>query len=507
MAERNLSIGILSTKPATWQGECLAVGIFEDAGVQPALLGVDSGLATAVDTLRQGGWGRGRTGEFQFVPMPVTGFKAGRILLVGLGKKEKLSAEALRGIGGQLVSRCDQAGLKSVCLLLTLEALGGVNHEGVVEALAEGALLGSYRFSRFKSQIKEEDKPSLERLFLAVPRAGAKAQEARLERTRKIIDGVVLSRDLGNLPPCDLTPESLAKEAEALGKRHNVKVTIHDEKALRRQGMNGILAVGQGSAHPPRLIVLEYRKGGETPPLAVVGKAVTFDSGGISIKPSDKMDEMKFDMCGGAAVLGLFEAVAALDLPVNLIGLVPAAENMPSGTAQRPGDIIKMASGLFVEVINTDAEGRLILADALHHASSFKPGAIVDLATLTGAIVVALGTHAAGLMGTDPALLEALKKAGESSGERLWPMPLFDEYQEQIKSGVADIKNAGNREGGAITAGCFLSRFVGEGIPWAHLDIAGTAWDTVGTRGHVPKGAVGFGVRLLVRHLLNGLSA
>ena len=299
------------------------------------------------------------------------------------------------------------------------------------------------------------------------------------------------------------TPAYLADAARLLASRHALTCRVIEQEELEQLGMNALVAVGKGSAVAPRLIVLEYRgAGGSGRPLALVGKGITFDSGGISIKPGAGMEEMKTDMSGAAAVLGTLDAAAALKLPVNLVGVIPTAENMPDGKAYKPGDVLTSLSGQTIEITNTDAEGRLILCDALHFArTKFKPAAMIDLATLTGACVVALGHEASGMMGTDRRLLDGLKRAGERCGERVWELPLWDEYGEAMKSDIADLKNAGSRDGGSITAGWFLKQFVGS-TRWAHLDIAGTAWSDKG-RPCAPKGASGVGVRLLIEYLRN----
>jgi leucyl aminopeptidase len=285
-----------------------------------------------------------------------------------------------------------------------------------------------------------------------------------------------------------------------IGGQYGIHCTILHQEELEKLGMGALLAVGQGSQHPPRMVVMEYRGAGATEkPTALVGKGITFDTGGISLKPGANMEMMKQDMAGGAAVLGAMQAAAALKLPVNLVGLVPLAENMPDGRAYKPGDVVTTLSGLTVEINNTDAEGRLILCDALHYAHRFTPAAIIDLATLTGACVVALGHNATGAMGNDPKLLSALAGAGEATGERLWELPLWEEYGDLMKSDIADLKNAGGPHAGTISAGWFLKQFVGT-HKWAHLDIAGTAWEDKG-RHYLPKGATGVGVRLLVKYL------
>lgn len=314
--------------------------------------------------------------------------------------------------------------------------------------------------------------------------------------------GMALTRTLGNLPPNILYPESLAEHAKTLAKAHKLKCTILKRADMEKLGMGSLLAVAQGATASPRLIALEY-KGGKNAPIALVGKGVTFDSGGISLKPGAGMDEMKFDMCGAATVLGVMQAVAELGLPINLVGVIPSVENMPAGNAVRPGDVVTSMSGQTIEVLNTDAEGRLILCDALTWTQrEFKPKQIIDMATLTGACIIALGNHTSGLMGNNDALQTALKKAGDASYDRVWRLPLWDEYDEQLKSNFADMGNIGGREAGTITAGCFLKRFIENDTPWAHLDIAGTAWVS-GTK----KGASGRPVPLIVQYLVDQINA
>jgi leucyl aminopeptidase len=311
-----------------------------------------------------------------------------------------------------------------------------------------------------------------------------------------------LARDLVSQPGNVVTPAFLADTAQELAVSNNLKCRVYELEELKELGMNALVAVGKGSVETPRLIVLEYRGAGEKDrPVVLVGKGITFDSGGISIKPGAGMEEMKTDMAGSAAVLGAMTAAAGLKLPLNLVGVIPTAENMPDGKAYKPGDVVTSLSGTTIEITNTDAEGRLILCDALHFAQKYRPTAMIDLATLTGACVVALGHEASGLMGNDPRLVNALIKADERCGEQVWELPLWDGYGEAMKSDIADLKNAGSREGGSITAGWFLKQFVGK-THWAHLDIAGTAWGDK-SRPCAPKGATGVGVRLLIEYLRN----
>ncbi|MBF0182935.1 MAG: leucyl aminopeptidase [Magnetococcales bacterium] len=507
---QTLKIGLATTAVQSWKGEALVIGVYEGGEAQPALAHCGKKVEQEVRKRLDEGWMRGGLGESLLLPTPSgSGLAIDRLLLLGMGKKEALNTESFRTLGGHITQLCHKARIASCHLLLTLDphhkAKNRRQQIPVLEALAEGAWLADYRFEQYKSKEskKEEANNTPFKQMLCGTAGERQAQEKkRLAEVEAITRGVALARDLANQPGNILNPEALALQARQLSERLSaIKTTVYSEKMLARKGMQGILAVGGGSQSLPRLIIMEYRKGGDRPVLAVVGKGITFDSGGISLKPGEGMGDMKFDMCGAAAVFGLLQTAAELEWPINLVGIVPAAENLPSGTAQRPGDVIRMANGLFVEVLNTDAEGRLILADALHHAASYKPAAIIDLATLTGACAVALGSHASGLMGNDNSLLRQLEKAGDASGDRVWRLPMFSEYQEQIKSTVADIKNIGGRVGGAITAGCFLSRFVDEKQAWAHIDIAGTAYDLNSSRPHFPKGAAGVGVRLLSRFI------
>ncbi len=502
---RELKIGVISGTVDTWKGDAIVIGVYEGGKAQPALAHCGEPLAAEVGRVLKEGWMKGKPGENLLLPIPEgSNVPIRRLLLLGLGKVDGIDAERMRAVGGHLVKACDRFGIATVVSILALDRHNGLKRRQVEEGLAEGAGLARYRFDRFKSVPPEEKKSKphpFKELRLVVDTGRVTTVRKRLARVQCINKGVCLARDLANQPGNLLNPQGLAEQAKKLADEFPVKATIWDEKKLAGKKMNGILAVGQGSVHPPRLIVMEYKKGGKMPLLAVVGKAVTFDSGGISLKPGAKMEDMKFDMSGGAAVFGFMRAIAEMKLPVNVVGIVPSAENMPSGSAQRPGDVIETAKGVFVEVINTDAEGRLLLAEALHHADGLEPGAIIDLATLTGACVIALGSKASGLMGNNKTLSKQLQRAGKRSGDRVWPLPMFPEYQEQIKSTVADVKNVGNREAGTITAACFLSRFVDKDRPWAHIDIAGTAWDQSGAKPHVPKGATGVGVRLLCRFL------
>jgi leucyl aminopeptidase len=421
-----------------------------------------------------------------------------RLLLVGLGKKAEVNDEALRQAAGSAVQALRDARVDAFASALTLAGSGF----GSLVAVSEGALLGSYRFSAYKTRDKDDQFNFKGMTLLLPPDTVTAKARAAVERTRALCRGVRLARDLVSHPGNVATTGYLATAAHGVAERHGLTCRVLERTELEKLGMNALVAVGKGSAEPPRLIVLEYRGGSvKGRPVVLVGKGITFDSGGISIKPGAGMEEMKTDMAGAAAVLGTLEAAAALKLPLNLVGIIPTAENMPDGMAYKPGDIIKSMSGLTIEITNTDAEGRLILCDALYYARvHYKPTAMIDLATLTGACVVALGHEASGLMGNDRRLLDNLLKAGERSGERVWELPLWDGYGEVMKSDIADLRNAGNtRDGGTITAGWFLKQFVNT-TRWAHLDIAGTAWSDKARPCH-PKGATGVGVRLLIEYL------
>jgi len=418
---------------------------------------------------------------------------ARRILFSGVGAAKEASAHGLRKAAGAAAKSLLKIGAEEI----VLDATGFEAHVGPI---VEGVLMAAYKFEAFKAPAARR-KTILKSLRLVV--APAKLAEAKKEAAAAlhVSEAVNVVREIGNLPGSEVTPSVLADIAKELAKSHRLKLAVWDEKKLEKEGFGGLIAVGKGSANPPRLIALEYEGGSrKEAPIVVVGKAITFDTGGISIKPADRMDEMKFDKMGGCAVLGILRAVADLKLPVNVVGLIASAENMPGSRAYRPGDIVTTYGGQTIEILNTDAEGRVVLADALAYAvEKYKPRLMFDLATLTGACVVALGSSRAGLFTADAAVRQALWERSEAVGEPVWPLPLGDEYDDLIKSDVALVKNTGGREGGASTAASFLRNWVGE-TPWAHIDIAGPAWTTKELP-HLEKGATGFGVRLLVDFL------
>jgi leucyl aminopeptidase len=449
------------------------------------------------------------SGDFQGKPdqsllvYPDRRLRAKRVLLLGTGDAAKLDRDGLR----QLAGRCVREASRRRAARVALVAPETPNDAGAVQALAEGALLAGYRFGDYRKN--GEDTPTrVASLSLLVSR-GAALREARAAAQAGIAvaESQNLARRLSDLPANALSPEVLADEVRKLARELGLRVRVLDVPAMKKLGMGGILAVGGGSANPPRLIAIEYqppgKKGrGARKPVALVGKGITFDSGGISIKPSAGMDEMKHDMSGAAAVIGTLRAAALLGIETPVVGVIGAAENMPSATAYRPGDVVTSMAGKTIEVLNTDAEGRVVLADALHYArTTWKPDAIIDLATLTGAMVVALGGWATGLFGNNAKLAELVRAAGDATGERVWPMPLLDAHKEEIRSEIAEIKNTGGRPAGSSTAAAFLWHFVGD-TPWVHLDIAGTAWTS--KPGPIQrKGATGVGVRMLVELLRN----
>jgi len=441
---------------------------------------------------------KGSKGEVLEVLAP-QGVKNSRILLVGVGKPKDVTDLAMEEIGGAVLGQLNGVGEKQGTLVI--DKLPGDKAPGAARAarVAYGALLRSYRFDRYRTKEKPEKKPSLTKFDILVD--DPKAAKSGFGPLEKIAAGVFFTRDLVSEPANVIFPKSFVAEAKQLAKL-GVKVTVLGEAEMKKLGMGSLLGVGQGSDRESQLLVLEWNGTAatkKTPPLAIVGKGVTFDTGGISIKPASGMEDMKWDMGGAGVVVGLMRALAARKAKANVVGICGLVENMPSSTAQRPGDIVTSMSGQTIEVINTDAEGRLVLADALWYVQDeFKPKAIVDLATLTGAIIVALGHEHAGLFSNDDELSGQLVSAGGSVGEALWRLPLGAEYDKQIDSDAADMKNVGNRSAGSITAAQFLQRFIKDDTPWAHLDIAGVTWSSK-DKPTVPKGGTGFGVRLLDR--------
>ena len=428
-----------------------------------------------------------------------------RVIIVGLGEEEKLTLERIRRASAAAAKTAEKQKIRSLGIqfptaLTALRSLG-LSPEEIACGIVEGGVLSVYKYDKYLTSAEEKKK--LTHLSVFTPDKNLLRDVTDGVRRGEILSAATChARDLQNAPSNEIYPETLAFDAQESAHKHGFKATVFDQRKIESLKMGGILAVSKGSSHAPRFIILEHQPAkAKSGTVVLVGKGVTFDSGGISIKPSANMAEMKMDMSGAAAVIGTFQALAELHVPHHVIGLIPSVENMPSGTALKPGDIIRHYGGKTSEVDNTDAEGRLILADALGYASQFKPEVVIDLATLTGACVVALAHVATGMMGNDQATMDALKMAGESTYERLWQLPLFDEYEKMIKSDVADVKNTGGRWGGAITAGWFLKKFIGD-YKWAHLDIAGTAI-LEESQDYIPKGGSGVGVRLLVEYLKN----
>ena len=496
-----MNITVKTGSLADFECEALIVGHFEDTPTpEGAARLIDEGCGGIITELIDGGDFEGKL--YSSCVVYTRGLIPGkRILIAGLGKKGEFDLEKLRGVFSKAAQRIRDLNITQVAASLdfgeTECAIGDV-----ARAAAEGALLGLYRFIPYKT-LEEDNKGAINELII-VEDSPERLEDIRkgLQTAEIVSQAVYCARDLVSTPSNDMTPSILAERAGSIARGSHLTFETLDEAAMKGLGMNALLGVARGSAEEARLIILKYN-GGEKDdrPVVLVGKGITFDSGGISIKPSEKMDEMKSDMAGGAAVTATIKAVADLKLPLNVVAIVPATENLPGGTAYKPGDILKTMSGMTVEVKNTDAEGRLILADALTFAKRYHPAAIIDIATLTGACVVALGDYLTGMMGTDKDLKEQLSAASHATGEMVWELPLWHEYDELIKSDVADIKNVGTRAGGTITAALFLKKFVDD-CPWVHLDIAGPALLST-DRPYVPKGASGIGVRLLTQFLID----
>jgi leucyl aminopeptidase len=429
------------------------------------------------------------------------GLGAERILLVGLGKREELTLHRLREAAAQALKTLRERRLLSAALPLPEGNEFPFSPGDTAEASVLGGLLGLYQFTELRT--KERDKIKEFTSLALLSRIDPEDVALRVAQAEAVARGAYLTRELVTLPGNLATPRFLAERARKVALDAGMRYRAIEMAEAEKLGMGAFLGVARGSDEPAVMVEMEYRPEGATgSPVVLVGKGITFDSGGISIKPSENMEMMKHDMAGAAAVIGTMQAVAALKLPAPVMALLPCTENLPSGKAYKPGDVLRSLSGQTIEVISTDAEGRLILADALSYAKSFAPQAIIDLATLTGACIVALGNGVSGVMGNHEALLSRVRAAGEESGERVWPLPLWDSYLELLKSDVADLKNSGGRKAGAITGGLFLKQFVPDGVPWVHLDIAGSAWEEK-DRPLVPKGASGVGVHLLAR-LLRG---
>ena len=494
--ESPVEFSIISGAPQTGRNGCLVAGVFEPGRLSAAAAALDRAAKGFLGGIVRRGDLTGKPGSTLLLHN-VPGVGAARVLLVGLGREAEFGDKRYREAIAAAIRALNVTGADEAVLLLTELAVGRRDAGWKVAHAVAVARECAYRFTRMKSK-SEGPEPALRRLTLSVDRAALKRAGGGLEQGLAVAHGMSLARDLGNLPPNVCTPSYLADQARELAKRYRMKLTVLERADMERLGMHTLLSVAQGSAQPPKFITLEHRGGPKKmKPVALVGKGITFDTGGISLKPAGEMDEMKFDMCGAASVLGTMKAVGEMKLPVNVVGAIPTTENMPGGRATRPGDIVKSLSGQTVEILNTDAEGRLILCDALTYVERFRPAAVIDIATLTGACVIALGHVATGLFANDPALAREITAAGETAQDRVWQMPLWDDYQEQLKSNFADFANIGGRPAGAVTAACFLARFTKK-YKWAHLDIAGTAW-----KSGKEKGATGRPVPLLTQFLVN----
>ncbi|CAM4050357.1 leucyl aminopeptidase [Pseudomonas wadenswilerensis] len=491
------SVAAASLKTAT-----LVLPVAEGGKLGAIAKAIDEATGGALASVLKRGDLAGKVGQTLLLHS-LPNLKAERVLLVGTGKDAELGDRSWRKVIASVLAVLKGLNGSDAALALDDVAVTGRDaFYGKTRLLAETLLDGQYVFDQFKS--KKAEPRALKKITLLSAKAGASDVERAVKHAVAIANGMGFTRDLGNLPPNVCHPSYLAEQAKALGKEFKgLKVEVLDEKKIKDLGMGAFYAVGQGSDQPPRLIVLNYQGGKKSEkPFVLVGKGITFDTGGISLKPGAGMDEMKFDMGGAASVFGTLRAVLELQLPINLVCLLACAENMPSGGATRPGDIVTTMSGQTVEILNTDAEGRLVLCDTLTYAERFKPQAVIDIATLTGACIVALGSHTSGLMGNNDELVGQLLDAGKRADDRAWQLPLFDEYQEQLDSPFADIANIGGPKAGTITAGCFLSRFA-KAYHWAHLDIAGTAWISGGK----DKGATGRPVPLLTQYLLDRANA
>jgi leucyl aminopeptidase len=490
-----VEFSIKSGCPEKQRTACVVVGVFEHRKQTFSCELMDQISGAYISNILRSGDMDGKLGS-TLILHNVPNTLCDRVMLVGLGKEREFKDKAFRQAIASAVKALDATGATEAAIYLTEVPVKRHEMEWKIEQTVTVAMESIYRFEQMKSK-QDEARRSLRKLVLNVTRRNELAQgEAAMARGVAIAEGVLLAKNLANLPGNLCTPAYLAEQALALA-GDKCQVEVLEQAQLETLKMGSFLSVAKGSRQPPKLIVLQYAGGAKgQKPVVLVGKGITFDAGGISLKPAAEMDEMKYDMCGAASVLGVFKALAQLDLPLNIVGIIPACENLPDGNANKPGDIVTSMSGQTIEILNTDAEGRLILCDALTYASRFEPAAVVDIATLTGACVIALGHQASGLLSNHDALARELLQAGEETCDRAWQLPLWDEYQEQLKSNFADMANIGGRAGGTITAACFLSKFAKD-YDWAHLDIAGTAW-----KSGKEKGATGRPVPLLMHFLM-----
>ena len=480
---------------AEQRGGCLVVAVYQGGGLSPSAAAIDEASEGLVKSIVKRGDIEGKAGSVALLHH-VPGIAAERVLLVSVGKDEAVGERDYLSALRAAMKRLGESGATDATVYLPEVEVTGRDAAWRVEQAVLAARAATYRFDQYKSR-KENSAPRLARVRVAAGSERGGEGEAGLKRALAIAEGIELAKTLGNLPGNICTPSYLAEAAGKLARQHKLKLEVLEQADMEKLGMGSLVSVTRGSRQPPKLIVLEHRGAGKKEkPVVLVGKGITFDTGGVSLKPGEAMDEMKFDMCGAASVLGTMKAVALLGLKLNVVGVIPTCENMPDGNASRPGDIVTSMSGQTIEILNTDAEGRLILCDALTYSERFDPAAVVDIATLTGACVIALGNHASGLFSPCDPLAAELLAAGEAAWDRAWRMPVWEDYQEQLKSNFADMANIGGRPAGSITAACFLSRYARK-YDWAHLDIAGTAW-----KSGAEKGATGRPVGLLTHFLI-----
>ncbi len=496
---------IKATTTVTQKSGCLIIAGFDNKKLSATANKLPKSLQASLKNAYQQGDFDGKLGDTLLLHATKatrahgTGMGHERLLLVGCGSASDMTEANYRKAVRAATLAVKKTGAKDAWNCLAEITVKGRDYSWKVRQLVETSEDALYVYNQTKSG-KPSANATLKRIIIS---AGKQADVSKgntgLKQGKAIAGGVSLAKTLGNLPGNICTPGYLASAARKLGRQHAaITVKVLDEKAMKKLGMGSLLSVSRGSRQPARLIILEYKGGKKSDkPRVLVGKGLTFDAGGISIKPAAAMDEMKYDMCGGASVLGTLSAVASMKLPLNVVGIVPSSENLPDGDANKPGDIVTSMSGQTIEILNTDAEGRLILCDALTYAERYKPASVIDIATLTGACVIALGKHPSGLLSNHQPLANEILDAGNASGDRAWQMPLWDDYQDQLKSNFADMANIGGREAGTITAACFLSRYTKK-YHWAHLDIAGTAW-----KSGAKKGATGRPVALLSQYLIN----
>jgi leucyl aminopeptidase len=485
---------------ATLKADCIVAGVYESGELTAHAAALDKASGGVVARIIESGDVRGKPGETHSIP--ASEGPARRVILVGLGKAADLDLKQFRRALLAGAGAAARTAATSVTNLLALDPPASIDGASAARHSVECFAHATYRSDAFKSKSDEDGKSSLADCVIAV-REGTEAEaRASMAVGESIAAGVALARDLGNAPPNICTPTYLAQTAERIaGECDAMSCRILEQADIEKLGMGSFLSVTRGSRQPPKLVVLEYRGGNDgDAPVALVGKGITFDTGGICIKPAPNLDEMKYDMCGAAGVLGTMQSLARLQPALNVVAVVPCCENMPDGLASRPGDIVTAMDGQTIEILNTDAEGRLILCDAITYSRQFSPDVVVDVATLTGACVIALGAHYSGLMSNDDALADALCAAGEKASDVAWRLPMTEDYAEELKSNFADFANVGGRPGGAITAACFLHKFARD-LRWAHLDIAGTAW-----KGGKQKGGTGRPVSMLMQFLLDRLS-